>query len=217
MPPESTTPNRLHQWGKYLLYVICAVIVAVAVFVSVSRTTSGEVKVLVRDISGARSLHTLAVPSGSLSDLEGDANAITTASSRLFREPDGSVITLDTPGVVRYQGSSKGQMSVLIASPTPPLLRTPLAVWAGGALIAWVSPADGSIQVFQKNNFGSYAPIALVTDASPNSIGFTEDGTGLVFAVLREETTDIYLLSIATESVSSVTTLDGLVSIIPTL
>jgi len=173
--------------------------------------------VLVRDVSGARSLHALSVPSGTLSDTEGDANAITTASSRLFREPDGSVITLDTPGVVRYQGSSKGQMTVLIASPTPPVLRTPLAVWGGGSRIAWVSPTDGSVQVFEKNRFGSYAPVALITNASPNSIGFTEDGSGLVFAVLREETTDIYLLSISTETVSSVTTLEGLVSIIPTL
>ena len=217
MPPESTIHNRSHAWGKYVLYAMCAVIVVVALFIGVSGTTQGEVKVLIRDISGARSLHALAVPSGTLSDTEGDANAITTASSRLFREPDGSVITLDTPGVVRYQGSSKGQMSVLIASPTPPLLRTPLAVWRGGERVAWVSPADGSVQVFQKNNFGSYAPIALVTDASPNSIGFTEDGLGLVFAVLREETTDIYLLSIATKSVSSFATLEGLVSIIPTL
>jgi hypothetical protein len=214
MPPEVQT-LQAHTWGKRLFFLICAAIVVAAILLSFRNDVSGEVKVLVRDESGARSLGLLSLDDGSLAPAEGDPSTVTTVSSRIFREDDGSVITIDKEGVVRLRGGSKGVKSVLIASPVPPSPRTPFAVWNHGERIAWVSPADGSLQVFAKNNFGSYAPVALVTAVRPNSLGFTEAGDVLVLASYNESTTDFSALSLTFNTITSVAALPGLISIIP--
>lgn len=208
-------PTTEHASGKWLFVFILASIIGAAVYVAFSGITTGEVRVLIRAESGERSLATLSLSGGGTTPASGDPTQITTASLRIFREEDGSVLTLDKEGIVRLAGGSKGQKSVLVASVAPPPARTPLAVWNKGARIAWVNPADGSLQVFEKTSFGSYAPIALYAGVFANSIGFTEEGTVLAYAILGESSTDVYAFNLESQTITRVTTLEGLASILP--
>lgn len=220
MPPDTAAQPvaRSHKMGKWLFFLITATVAVSAIFVTFSGGISGSVRVLVRDVSGARAVHTVSLPSGALQAVpEVDANSITTLSSRLFRQSDGSVITLDDAGIVRRQGSSTGQLSVLIASPTPPVLRTPLAVWGDGARIAWVSPSDGSVQVFGLTERGAYTPLYVHTSLNANSLGFTDDGSVLVMAKYVGETTELYGVVLATGALSRITTIEGLASLVPNI
>jgi hypothetical protein len=230
MPPEpgmpTITPAPAHlkqskkkfkQSGPLLLGLLTLVFVGSYIYLTQYGGAVGSVEVLSRALTGERALYTLKLPSGHLSTLDGDANAITTTSNRLFREDDGSIITLDKVGIVRFQGGLKGPKSVLIASVREPSPSTPLAVWNKGARIAWVSPSDGSLQVFTKTTNGSYTPTYLNTTIRPNSLGFTADGNQLVLGVLGQTKTSIYTVLLWSKVLTNITTLDGYVSVVPTL
>ncbi len=212
MVPRSASAD---YWGNVLLWLIIATISFVAFTVSYSNHVRGEVRVLVREESGARTLSMLDIVSGALRSAPGDANAVTSQTSRIFREEDGSILTLADPGIVRYAGGTGGALSVLVASPLPPGPRTPFAVFAGGERLAWVSPADGSLQVFEKSELGTYLPVLFVESLIPNSIGFTADGTALVVSVYGEQATDVYVLDVVTQKINHLITLTGLVTVIP--
>ena len=184
-----------------------------------SHDSQGSVHVLVRDVSGERTVQYLHVSNGTLTaDPTVDPSTVTTTSTRLFRLSDGSVITLSNVGVSMRKGSSKGELSVLIASPTPPPMRTPLAVWGDGARIAWVSPTDHSVQVFQRNSRGVYIPI-WISEKPANSIAFTEDGTELVMAFIQSVDssdrgqTSFEAVSLDTKAERSITTITGLATV----
>lgn len=200
--------------GAFFLTFITLTILVAAFLHGWDSGPSGTVSLLVRMEDGTRVVETLDIGSGSVSTRSDvDASLITTMSARMFMLSDGSMVTIDTPGIVR-KGS--GTMAVLVASPVAPLLRTPLSVALDGAYLAWVNPADSSVQVFARSPRGSYLPAYVNRDILPNSLGFTEDGTALVVGKLGTEDTTFYTIDLTSGSVTHLTTVTGLASVVPT-
>lgn len=210
---EQITPS--HPWARLMLFVMGGSIVVAAFFLQTD-SIGGSVRVLVRDATGARTVQTFDLQSARMTEVpDVDPYTVTTDSVRIFRESDGSIITLNNLGIIRRAGGSDGALSVLIASPVPPRLRTPFAIWGGGSHIAWVSPTDGSVQVFSKNTSGAYSPVVLYTDTNVNSLGFSDQGNTIVLATLGSDTTTIRAIPLSGgDGVTS--TLSGLITIIPT-
>ena len=211
------TPNAMtDKRGTFLITFMTLTILLVAFISQWDKGLSGSVSVLVRNEDGTRFVESLNIATGTFTPMNDiDATTITTLSARTYTMDDGSVITIDTPGIVR---KGKYTVSVLVASPVPPPMRTPLAVLQEGALVAWLSPADQSLQVFERTSRGSYIPTYLHEDLVANSIGFTEDGTVLVFARIEEDaTTSFYGIELESGVITKLTSIHGLASVIPSL
>lgn len=204
-----------------ILWSIIAIVVVLAIlataFALFSPRASGNVTVLVRDGAGNRTVHTLSLNTGALierTDVSGDT--VVRDNNEVFILSDGSIIRLDPAGVIRLNQGPLGPVSVLIASPVAPTLSTPLSVWGDADRVAWMSPADGSVQVFARSERGAYLPVLLNHEIRPNSLGFSDDGSFLVAGVMRKDSTDFYALNLQNSKVSRVGTISGLVSVIPT-
>lgn len=207
-------PNFTKNHGTHFLTFISLTILIAAFFQAWDAGPSGSVTVLVRTADGVREVVTLGLRSGVFeSRADADPSAITTMSARLFTLDDGSVITLGTPGIVQKGDTS---ISVLVASPVAPLMRTPLTVWDQGTRVAWVSPSDGSIQVFARTSRGAYVPTLVLDSLFPNSLGFTDDGASLVAGVIAENETAFYHIALDTGTITHVATINGLASVVPT-
>ncbi len=232
MPPEngvSISPRPAHrltfgasnvvrdQKGAFLLSFITITLAVSALFAQWDEEVQGSATLLVRSVEGERSVLTVSLPWGALSPRDDlDPSSITTMSVRAFSMDDGTVVTLSNAGIVRQKPADTKSTNLLVASPVVPALRTPLSVWGNADRIAWSSPADGSIQVFEKTPRGAYTPFFLNRDVQPNSLQFTEDGNGLVVAKLHQDSTTIYSVSLLTGKVEEVATITGYVSVVPT-
>ncbi len=215
--PQQMSPRRgVQKWGSVLLVLITLTFVFSAILNEWNSRLTGSVTLVVRDASGGRTIETFSLSSKDLTPLVGvDANSVTTVSARTFKLTDGSTITLGTAGVVQ-QVKGGSQANVLIASPVAPLLRTPLTVWGDGVRVAWMSPVDGSIQVFSKSARGAYLPNYLNTELFPNSLGFSEDGLVLVAGRIVGEQTELYAIRLVSGRVTKLATIEGLASVVPT-
>ncbi len=181
-------------------------------------SAEGSVSVLVRSVDGAGSaVSDLNLASGALT-ARGDVDpaSVSSESMKIFALADGSYITLSPSGVIKKDDTAKTEQ-LLVATAIAPLPRTPLAVWGDGARLAWVSPADGSVQVFERTEHGSYAPLYLTQDLLVNSLGFSTDGSTLVLAKIGAESTDFYTVDLASGTIKKLLALTGLASIIPTI
>jgi hypothetical protein len=217
MPP-TTIGVDWKKWGA--IAAIVGVAIVGAVYYVWTTQLTGTIHVIVRAADGSRSINTFSLSSKSLTILPDiDASLISGGASRTYRFPDGSAISLAPAGVVL--ADSDENVSVLIASPVSPTLQTPLAIWNEGARIAWVSPADQSLQVFERSARGTYLPIYLGTSDKVGSLGFTEDGTVLVIATVDVEKgggsiTELSAVDLSTPTKSSrfVASIIGFASII---
>jgi hypothetical protein len=214
MSPLPTSDRR----GKVVLTFITLTLIVSAIFVRFNSGNNGFVTVLIRAEDGTRTVSALNIGTTALSErADVDSSTVTTQSIRSFYLTDGSTISIDTAGVVQRVGADLMSTRVLVASPAAPHPRTSLAVWGEGSLIAWTSPADNSIQVFEKNDRGAYVPFYLNNDLHPNSLSFTDSGDMLIVAILGGASTDIVGINLKNGAIKKITTLDGLVSVVPTL
>jgi hypothetical protein len=213
-------------WGVIALLVVVAIAAGAAYYFGVPfndqnpfKRMTGSVTLLVRFPDGARDIETYSLADGTAVLTGVSADTITPDSTKVFTLKDGSVVTLDPAGIIKIKGGPKGPVSILIASTVPPTDRTPLAVWNDGEKIAWVNPADSSLQIFAKNSRGTYLPVYLAKDVKVSSLGFTEDGTILAFTTLSvqksgEAATEISAVDLVTPTLTSVSTMNGFISII---
>ncbi len=209
-------PPQAVRWGKTLWILITLTIAFGAFFNAWDARPTGTVTLLVRDLDGTRRVGTFSLREKAFSErTDVDASEITTISARIFALSDASVVTLDTPGVVRRGGGQDG-MSVLVASPVSPFLNTPLSVWGDGARVAWVNPADRSVQVFVRSERGAYLPGYLNRDFRANSLGFTDDGSTLVLGKIAGDTTEIHSIKLSNGRMQHITTVPGFASVVPT-
>jgi hypothetical protein len=209
-------PSGMDRRGQALLTFIILTFTVSAVFVAFDKASQGSATVLVRSVEGARSVENVSLTTGERMIQTGvDVDAITTLSARLFYMDDGTVVTIDSAGIVRKNMADAESATVLVASAVPVSARTPLSVWGDAERIAWVSPADGSIQVFERNSQGAYLPIYLNTGMQVSSLQFTEDGASLVVSKIEDEQSLIASISLATGDVEPVATIPGFVTVLP--
>lgn len=102
--------------------------------------------------------------------------------------------------------------SVVVASPVEVSMVTPFAVSQDGVRVAWVAPADRSLQVFENVN-GYFVPV-LVTDAlSPETLAFSPDGKYLMGTTYSLATTTLHLIKVSSGSVSTLSEFSGFLRI----
>ncbi len=165
---------------------------------------------------GERHVTNFSLSSGQLSSRQ-DVDATTLRLddvNKSFALSDGSVITVEPAGIVR---KTTGTNALLVATPVAAFGKTPLAVWNDGARVAWVNPADRSLQVFERNSRGTYLPLYLNKDMRANSLGFTDDGSVLVAAKLGSENTELVAVDLATGTASSAGIVEGHAAIVSSL
>lgn len=203
-------PSKIisHPGGAFILSFITLTIVVVAFLFSYFPTENSTVTLLIRGEDGTRSLATFALGSGEVTRT-GDGASVSQQQEVALE--DGTVVLLDAPGLVQRVPDDPEAVRVLIASPVAPSPRTPFAVWERAARVAWVSPADASVQVFAWNGKG-YSPVGVFTEPV-QSLGFVREDL-LVGTVLNGSQTEILAFDLATGAVTNLATLDGLISIV---
>ncbi len=212
--PARTVPT--HN-GNFLLYAIVLIIVAVAALdLWQGQGMGGSASLLVRSIDGVRSVQSLSLETGTLTALpDVSVDGMNTRSLRTFTMSDDTVITVDLAGVVRKTPGDSERVTLLVASAVPTSPLTPLSVWGDAQRVAWVSPADNSIQVFEKNDRGVYLPIFVRSGIPVSSMQFTLDGTALVVAKIGLTETAVSMISFDSEEVREVTHVPGFATVIP--
>ena len=203
-------PSKIisHPGGAFILSFITLTIVVVAFLFSYFPTENSTVTLLIRGEDGTRSLATFALGSGEVTRT-GDGASVSQQQEVALE--DGTVVMLDTLGLVQRIPGESEFVRVLLASPVAPSPRTPFAVWGRAERIAWVNPADESIQVFVWNG-KNYAPVGVFT-GTVQSIGFAGPNV-LVGTSLTGSQTTLTTFDLNTGNVAAVVTLDGLISIV---
>lgn len=234
MPPEngvSISPRPAHRMsfgasqtlkdpkGAFLLSFITLTIAVTAFLTNLSEMGVGTVSVVVERPGSGVYTAKLSLMNGDLTAMRSADTAGAPQAAPMYAGPRGSVIQLTPAGI--EEKAENGDSKVIIISVTPPTAETPFAVWGKGALIAWVSPTDQSLQVFARTPRGTYQPLFVSSSVRADSLGFTDDGAALVVTtVARTETgdvvsTDISAVSTAleTKTLNPVSSYSGLVTI----
>ncbi len=124
---------------------------------------------------------------------------------------DRSAVSLTERGIIRISGNG-GPETALISSPIF-IIDTPITVSRDGLRIAWVSPSDHSIQVFEKRSEGTYGSVMVIANTAPTSIAFNEAGTHLLLATSVEAGTQIEIIDIKKSVKSTVGVIPGIADI----
>lgn len=223
VPPPAPQAQRMgddvsgaKRHGHFLLFMILGTIVAVAVQQLWFSPESGAASLLVRSADGTRTVQILSLETGSLTVRpDVSTEGISSRTLRTFALPDGSVITVEPAGIVRKQPGDAQSVTLLVASAVPPTALTPLSVWGDAEKIAWVNPADNSIQVFEKNERGVYLPVYVRSDVPVSSLQFSAYGDALIVAKIGLSDTSVSVISLTNDSVRPVTAVPGFATVIP--
>jgi len=227
VPPEnSQTPTTLDvpvptpdrpSFLKPLVFLIIIAAFALSLYWYLvpqpNVTLFGSTTLIVFTQEGGRTIVDLSLDTGVQTKWSAADGAAFVSPNKEFAVGDGSVIMLDPAGVVLRGPDAASRL--LIASPVPPSALTPLAVWGGGAKIAWRSPADRSLQVFTRNERGVYLPVFLDTTINVTSLAFSDTGDALVVGTVRVDTsTDITVVDLKLGTTKQVAHFEGFVRVI---
>ncbi len=106
-----------------------------------------------------------------------------------FPSFDGRVFALTSRGVeLLTRDGEEGEL--VIASAAPVHISTPFAVSEDGTRVAWVNPADRSLQVFEHVN-ERFVPLLLKPGVPLHSMVFSPDGKYLLGAFQEENNTTL--------------------------
>lgn len=144
-----------------------------------------------------------AVPQGDRLDVGEGFRAYPSATQRTVALTEKGIALLsyaDTPPVV------------VVESPTPVPVTTPFAVSSDGTRVAWIAPADRSLQVFAYDK-GFFVPILLKPAVDAQSIVFSPDGTYLLIARGGVERTELELMTIRNGALRPVSEQSGFVEL----
>jgi microcystin-dependent protein len=124
---------------------------------------------------------------------------------------DGRVYALTSRGVelLSHEGE---EGEVVIASAVPVHISTPFAVSQDGTRVAWVNPADRSLQVFEHVN-EYFVPLLLKPGASLQSMVFSPDGRYLLAAIQNETQTKLVSIKVDGGTERKIGVLDGSVTL----
>ncbi len=93
--------------------------------------------------------------------------------------------------------------TLVIASPVPVPASTPFAVSQDGTRVAWVAPADHSLQVFEDVN-GYFIPIIVTKDIVPQSLVFSPNNRYLIGTTNTGATTTLNLITVSSGRIRAV-------------
>lgn len=207
-------PRPSLERGVGLLSFISLTIIVSALFFAFEPDVRGSVSVLVRGLDDSRAVYTLDLATERLterSDVLPDV--FTTRAMRTYTLDDGSVVSLAPQGIVRRDSPSSDTYQVLVASPVEPRETTPLAVTNDGSRLAWVHPADSTVQVFERTTRGAYVPVYVSAPFRLNSLGFVEGGAQLVGSVYGSQSTALFVFDMTEDAVQA-GSLNGFASIV---
>ncbi len=111
-------------------------------------------------------------------------------------------IALTSTGIALISYSD-AKPTVVVASPTFVPITTPFAVSEDGMRVAWVAPADHSLQVFENKN-GYFVPLLLTHALEPRTMAFSPDGSYLLGTTYSGATTTVSLITVSGGKVSTV-------------
>lgn len=207
-------PSGMDRRGQALLTFIILTVTVSAVYVAFIAASFGDARILVMTEDGVRTIETISLGTGERTVTARDTE-INASIFNTFYMQDGTLITVDSPGIVRKNGTDVESTVVLVASPVPATNQTPLAVWNDAARIAWVSPSDGSLQVFEQNARGAYVPLFVDQNLSVESLQFAKDGQSLVVSIAYGAQSEVAVLSLTTGELEPVAAIPGFVSVLP--
>ncbi|MEK7063242.1 MAG: hypothetical protein AAB955_00955 [Patescibacteria group bacterium] len=119
---------------------------------------------------------------------------------------DDRVYALTERGIELLDFGKVGE--IVVASAAPVHTATPFAASPDGTQVAWVNPADRSLQVFEHTN-GFFVPLLFLPGVSPHSIVFSPDGMYLLVAFQTETETRLSRIRIDGGSTDAVGVLQG--------
>lgn len=214
-PPSPAAAPQPRSYGAVVvaLFVFAALIVGAYAWWSWDQwMPQGEVAtILVRDAeTGGRSMIAVDLEDGSVREAE--ATIFTVPES--FTLSDETEIALNSSGIVNRVPGSESQWIPLITSPVSPPPGTPFAVWGDGARLAWVNPADSSIQAYERLEDGSYGLLMLSNEKGASSLAFAKGGTVLVLGSIVDMQTHISVLDIVSGISMPLATVPGFASVI---
>ena len=114
---------------------------------------------------------------------------------------------LTNAGIVSV--STFDQAPVVLVASAVPVNDAAMTVSSDGNRIAWVNPADHSLQVFQKDPAGTYLPVLVSKNFPATSLTFSPDAQYLLGAMPADSTSTLSLLQIAHGAVEKVGTIPG--------
>lgn len=118
---------------------------------------------------------------------------------------------LSSSGVAALSFSDT-QPSIIVASPVPVSTATAFAVSPDGKRVAWIAPADHSLQVFERTS-DRFVPVLLATSTLLQSMVFSPDGEYLLGAVYAETMTSLFTIAVTDGKVQKVGEYPGLIKL----
>lgn len=128
-----------------------------------------------------------------------------------FPSPNQRTFALTSDGVALLSYSDN-EPTIVIASPVPVPETTPFAVSQDGMRVAWVAPADKSLQVFENVN-GYFVPLLLQNKSPFQTLVFAPDGRHLIGGSHSETTTSLSIVKISSGKTSVLGTIGGLLEL----
>lgn len=124
-----------------------------------------------------------------------------------YPSPNQRTFALSSEGIVLLSYADT-EPNVVVASPVPVPESTPFTVSQDGMRVAWVAPADQSLQVFENVN-GYFVPLLLKPNFSANSLVFSPTGRHLMTSESTGATSTLRLITVSGGSVSEVGEVPG--------
>lgn len=114
---------------------------------------------------------------------------------RPFPSHNQRTFALTTDGIALLAYSDTNP-TIVVASPVPVPVTTPFSVSQDGSRVAWVAPADQSLQVFENVN-GYFVPLHISAKSTFRSLVFSPDGRYLIGATHGGATTTLSMVKVS--------------------
>ena len=128
-----------------------------------------------------------------------------------YPSPNQRTFALSSDGVVLLSYSDN-EPTVVIASPVAVPETTPFAVSQDGTRVAWVAPADKSLQVFENVN-GYFVPLLLQSKSPFQTLVFSPDGRHIIGGSHSETATSLSIVKISSGKTSALGAVSGLLEL----
>lgn len=217
MPPQGSSGTNLGGQKYFIIFLFVALAIGVAIALSSLASKPAPVAVGDNAVVGLRistdaAEQLIAVDPVSVTvQTVGDAPAGVLKNRFSVPTPEGTV-SVDSSGIILTNASGK---KTIVASAAVPRDHTPIAVSKSGDMVAWVAPADRSLQIFRRSAKGVYMPIHLGPKSQVASLAFTPDGAYLVTTLATIDAgTEIRALNLTTGASTTIATSPDLIIVI---